>query len=436
MASRTFASFAIRNFRYFFIGGLLSNIGTWIQRIAQDWLVLTQLTAGSSSTLGIVTALQFISIPFLSPYAGAVADRVSKRKLLFITQAAQALVALAMWSVVVTGTVQLWHMYVLATVQGIVQSFDAPARQAFVSEMVGMQYITNAVGLNSMSFNGARLIGPGVAGFLIAAFHDDVAPALLINALTFVAMLVALVAMKPAELFLSPRAERKGAAREGIKYVANHPDIVVLLVVVFMLGTFGLNFQIFNATMATEVFERGSGEYGLLGTIQAVGTLGGALMAARRRVPRLRTILIALAVFSVSMVALALSPSYWTFAVFLIPAGFAALTVLTSANTAIQLSVDPEFRGRVMSIYMAINMGGTPIGAPIIGWVGDIFGPRASILVGAGATGLCVLGVIVYFMLHSGMRLGIERENRMPHLVARWPHDGRWDIDPEQYVCR
>lgn len=436
MASRTFASLTIRNFRYFFIGGLLSNTGTWIQRIAQDWLVLTQLTSGSSSTLGVVTALQFLAIPILSPYAGAVADRFSKRKLLLVTQAAQALMALVMWGVLVSGAMQLWYMYVLAALQGLVQAFDAPARQAFVSEMVGSSHITNAVGLNAMSFNGARLVGPGVAGFLIAAFRDDVAPALLINALTFIAMLVALLAMKSSELFPAPHVARKGAARDGIKYVANHPDIVVLLVVVFMLGTFGLNFQIFNATMSTEVFGRGSGEYGLLGTIQAVGTLGAALMAARRSVPRLRTILMALAVFSASMIALALSPNYWVFALFLVPAGFTALTVLTSANAAIQLSADPEFRGRVMSIYMAINMGGTPLGAPIIGWVGDVFGPRASLLVGAGATGLCVVGVLAYFMAHSGMRLGIERENRLPHLVARWPRDGRWDIDPEQYTCR
>ena len=428
--SRTFASLSVRNFRYFFIGGLLSNIGTWIQRIAQDWLVLTQLTDNSSSVLGLVTALQFLGIPIFAAYAGGIADRFSKRKVLLVTQLLLGLNALVLWALVFTDTVTLWHVYALAFTQGVIAAFDSPARQAFVSEMVDSVRLTNAVGLNATSFNGARLIGPGVSGFLIAAFHDDVAPALLINALTFVAMLVALLAMNPDELQPAPRAARKGAARGGIKYVAGHPEILVLFFITFMLCTFGLNFQIFNATMATEAFGRGAQDYGILGTIQAIGTLAAALVAARRVAPRLRTIMISLLVFSLATFALAASPTFWVYAVFLMPAGFASLSVLTSTNAAVQLSADPEYRGRVMSIYMAINMGGTPIGAPVIGWIGDVFGPRGSLLVGAGATLLCFVAISGYFFKHNGLRLHFEHEgHRLPHLEASWKRSGKWGTE-------
>lgn len=376
--SRTFASLAIPNYRKFFVGALVSNMGTWVQNIGLSWLVLTELTNNSSSALGLVTALQFLGIPILATYAGGVADRFSKRKILIVTQTLLAMTAATSFLLIFTGVVQLWHIYILAFIQGCITAFDNPCRQAFVSEIVADSMVPNAVGLNSMSFNGARLIGPGAAGFLIAAF--GVAPAMLINSITFLAMLIALVVMDTKSLHPAPRAERKGAARGGLKYVLAHPDIIVLMIIVFFLGTFGLNFQIFNAVMATEAFGRGASDFGMLGTIMALGTLAAALRAARRRRPRLKIILLALVTFSLSCILAAFSPNYYVYALLLVPCGFFSLTVMTSCNVAVQMGAEREYRGRVMAIYTAIFMGGTPLGSPIIGWLGDQFGDRKSVV--------------------------------------------------------
>ena len=405
--SKLLASFIVRNYRYFFVGALVSNIGTWVQRIGQDWLVLTELTDGSSAALGIVTALQFLAIPILAPYAGAIADRMPKRKLLMITQILLALTAFALWGLVATELVQLWHVYAFAFLQGVITAFDNPARQSFVSEMVPPKLLPNAVGLNSTSVNGARLVGPGAAGVAIAAF--GVGPTLLFNALSFIPMLIALAMMRADELHPAPRAKSKGAARDGLRYLARRPDLVIVMVIVFMLGTFGMNFQIFNATMATQEFGKGATEYGMLGTIMAFGTLAGALLAARRAKPSFRTLLLSLAGFAVSAALLTVVPNYTGYSLLLIPAGFFALTVMTTANASVQLATAPEFRGRVMAIYVAIFVGGTPLGAPIIGWIGEFWGPRASIAVGAVATGLTVVGVLAYLMIHDGLRLAVEK---------------------------
>lgn len=422
--SQMFASFSMKNYRLFFIGAFISNVGTWLQRIGQDWLVLTDLTSNSSSALGFVTALQFLAVPLLAPWAGGIIDRFSKQKILFITQLLLALNALVLWALVFFGVVELWHVFVSAFLQGVITAFDNPARQSFVPEVVSNKYLANAIGLNSTSFNAARLFGPGIAGFMIAAFHDDVAPVLLINTLTFVAMLVALALMDRSELTVAPRAEKKGATRGGLAYVKSKPDIIVLLVIIFMLGTFGMNFQIYNATMATEVFGKGSEEYGMLGTVMAIGTLGGALMAARRAKPRLKVILWALLVFGVLSVVLAFSTNYYMYAILLIPIGFASLTVMTSANAAVQLSSEPLYRGRVMAIYMAIFMGGTPLGSPLIGWIGDAISPRASILLGGGLNLLTALGILTYFIVSKGLRLSLEYErHHLPHVRTRWLYE-------------
>ena len=404
---RMFASFTVRNYRLFFAGALVSNIGTWVQRVGQDWLVLTELTDGSSAALGIVTALQFLAIPILAPYAGALVDRMPKRRMLAVTQALLGLTALALWLVVALGVVELWHVYLFAFLQGVVTAFDNPARQSFVSEIVPPELLPNAVGLNSTSFNGARLIGPGAAGLLIAAF--GVGPTLLINAVSFGAMLAAVVALRPGELRPSMRVKARGATREGLRYLRGRPDLIVLMVIVFALGTFGMNFQIYNATMATEVFGKGAQEYGLLGTIMAIGTLGAALAATRRTQPGLRTVLAALGAFAVSTALLSAAPSFVVYAVLLVPTGFFALTVMTTANAAVQLGTAPEFRGRVMAVYMAIFIGGTPLGAPLIGWLGELWGPRSMVLIGALTTGAAALGVLAYLLLHDGVRLAVER---------------------------
>ncbi len=393
---RLTASFALFNYRLFFTGALISNVGTWMARVAQDWLVLTQLTKHSASALGLVTGLQFLPVALLAPYAGALADRFSKRSILMLTQAALALNAAVLWALVATGHAQLWHVYVLAVLQGIATAFDNPSRQAFVSEMVPARLIPNAVGLNSASFNGARLLGPGIAGLTIGAW--GIAPALLINAISFAAVIAGLWFMRTSELTPGPVRRGKGAVREGLAYVRRRPDIILILIVVFMLGTFGMNFQITNALMATRVYGKGAEQYGLLGSIMAVGTLGAALIAARRGRPRLRTLVGALAGFAVSTTALALAPTYTVYSILLIPTGLFALTVMTSANSSVQLAAAPEVRGRVMALYMAIFMGGTPLGAPFVGWIGDVLGPRWTILVGSIATGATFLAVAAYLV--------------------------------------
>lgn len=421
----TFASFAVHNYALFFTGAVVSNIGTWMYRVAQDWLVLTILTDHSSSSLGYVTGLQFLPIPFLAPYAGSVADRFPKRRILMGTQALLGLNALVMFLLVATGHAQLWHVYLLAFLTGIVTAFDNPTRQAFVSEMVPQHLISNAVGLNSASFNGARLLGPGIAGLMIAAW--GVAPAMLVNAMSFLAVLASLAFMKADQLMPAPmRKNGKGAIREGMRYVWHRPDIMVVMLMVFMLGTFGMNFQITNALMATRIYGKGPGEYGLLGSIMAIGTLAAALIAARRSRPRLRILLSALGGFALCTALLGAAPNYWTYAVVLVPTGLCALTMMTCANATVQLASDPEVRGRVMALYMAIFMGGTPLGAPLIGWVGDVFGPRWTIWVGSLACGLTFVGVTLWFMRHRGVRMrlrtGLRRGERFG--VDVWTTEG------------
>jgi len=394
-----FTSLAIRNYRLFFIGGFISNVGTWMARVAQDWLVLTELTDNSSTALGIVTGLQFLPVAVLAPVAGAVADRYAKRSLLMATQVALALTGLVLAGLVLAGWVELWQVYVLATVQGVAAAFDGPARQAFAPEMVPGRLIANAVGLNTTSFHSARLVGPALAGVMIAWW--GVGPALLFNALSFVAVMVALALMDAGSLTPAPLRRGRGAIREGLRYVRGRPDIQIPMLVVFMLGTFGLNFQLTNALMATAVFQVGPEGFGLLGSILAFGSLAAGLLAARRTRPRLRLIVAALAGFAVTTAGLSLAPAYWAYAVLLVPTGLFALTVMTAANASVQLAVEPAMRGRVMALYMAIFLGGTPLGSPVIGWVGDAFGPRWTLAIGAIATGLTALAVGGYLLRRS-----------------------------------
>ncbi|SDB90048.1 Predicted arabinose efflux permease, MFS family [Raineyella antarctica] len=397
-----FASLWLRNYRIYFFGALLSNIGLWMFRVAQDWLVLTVLTDHSSLALGTITGLQFLPILLLSAYTGAVADRFDKRRLMMVTQTLLGAVALVQAVLVVSGSVQLWHVYVLATLSGIATAFDSPARQAFVSEMVPDSHLVNAVGLNSTSFNASRLLGPGIAGLTIGAW--GVGPAILFNALSYAATVIALASMDPAQLRQAPRTRGRGSVRAGLAYVARRPDILLVLFMVFMLGTFGLNFQVTNALMATQVFHVGPEAFGLMGTVMAVGTLTGALVAANRKRPRMPVLVLALAGFAVGMVGLAFAPSYVVYIVLLAFVGVCALTMMTSANATVQISTDPQMRGRVMALYMMVFMGGTPIGAPLIGWVGEVFGPRATLLVGAMATGLAVLAALAVLLRLRGRR--------------------------------
>ena len=409
--SPTFSSLDIRNYRVYAAGAFISNIGTWMGRVAQDWLVLTELTDHSSTALGIVTGLQFLPFLLLAPWAGMIADRYPKRRILAITQTSLALSSLALGVLVVTGSAELWMVYGIALFTGVATAVDNPARQTFVSEMVPRDKLANAVSLNSASFNAGRLVGPGVAGLTIAAFGTGWT--LMLNTLTFVAVLLALASMRVSELRPAPALARgKGAIREGVAYVRSRPDIQLVMVLVFVLGTFGMNFQITTALMATKEFGKGPEEYGLLGSIMAIGSLTAALLSARRAKPRLRILLVALVGFTISSGLAALAPSYALFALALVPVGLSALTALTTANAMVQLSVDPAMRGRVMALYMAIFMGGTPLGAPLIGWIGDVWGARWTIGIGTIAIGITLVVVSIWMARHENVQVTYESQRR------------------------
>lgn len=420
--SPTFASLSIHNYRIYALGMIISNVGTWMGRVAQDWVVLTELTDHSASALGIVTGLQFVPMLLLAPWTGAVADRYPKRHLLLVTQAVLGLTALLGGILVLTGVAQLWHFYLLALTTGIATAFDNPARQTFVSEMVPRERLANAVALNSASFNLGRLIGPAVAGLVIAGV--GVGQALLVNAVTFAAVIAALSAMRARELTPAPVARGRGSALEGLRHVRGRPDILLILVLIFVLGTFGMNFQLTIALMATKVFDRGAEDYGLLGSIMAVGSLSAALLAARRGTPRLRVLLLSLVGFTGASGAAALAPTYWAFAAALAACGLTALTAMTTANAMVQMRTEPVMRGRVMALYMAIFFGGTPLGAPLIGWIGDVLGPRWTVGVGSIAVGITLVAVSFWLARHENVEVSYSSQRRpRVRVVASPTHD-------------
>lgn len=399
-----FRSLAGVNYRIWAAGAIVSNVGTWMQRTAQDWIVLTQLTHNNAAAVGFVMALQFGPQLLLLPVTGWAADHLDRRKLLMATQGAMGALGLGLGILTVTGAVQLWHVYLFALLLGVVAAFDAPARQTFVSELVAGPNLSNAVALNSASFNAARLIGPAVAGLLTAAVGAGWV--FLINAATFGAVLLSLAMLRREQLYRTERAKRsRGSLVDGFRYVRGRPDIVVILVMVFLIGTFGLNFPIFISTMSVSVFHQGAGEYGILSSIMAVGSVVGALLSARRDRPRISLLFAGAAFFGFGCALAAVMPTYWLFALALIVIGVSSQTLMTTANGTVQMTTDPRLRGRVMAIYMAIFMGGTPVGAPIVGWVADTFGPRWAMGVGAASGFAAALVGVFYLVKYRGMRI-------------------------------
>jgi MFS family permease len=396
VATGVFRSLRSRNYRIWAGGALVSNVGTWMQRTAQDWLVLTQLTPHNAAAVGMVMALQFGPQLLLLPWTGFAADHYNQRKLLMATQCVMGVLALALGLLTVTGSVQLWHVYVFAFLSGCASAFDAPVRQVFVAELVGEADLSNAVALNSTSFNLARMIGPAVAGLTIASVGTGWA--FLLNGASFFAVLASLFLLRVSELNPNLRAQRtKGSLSEGLRYVAARPDLKVMLLMLFLIGTFGMNFPIFISTMAVSVFHTDVRGYGLLSSIMAIGTTAGALLAAGRARPGFRSLLIGAAVFGLGCTLAALAPNYWVFAGALVVIGVGALTFSNTTSALMQLSTEPAMRGRVMALRVGIALGCTPIGAPIVGWVADHLGPRWALGVGAAA-GLAAAGVAVYFM--------------------------------------
>lgn len=402
-----FASLHTRNYRLWASGQIVSLVGTWMQRVAQDWLVLT-LSGGDALALGFVAALQFGPTLVLSMWGGVLADRYDKRRIILTTQVLMAGCALVLGLLDVGGLVQLWHVYLLALALGCVSAVDAPVRQSFVVEMVGPDQLRNAVGLNSMTFNLARIVGPAVAGVLITLVGTGWV--FLINVGTFAAVVVGLLAMNTAELQRAlPTARAKGQLREGLRYVRGRPDIMVLLVLVFVVSTFSLNFFLTLAIMARNVFDRGADAYGLLSTMLAVGTLLGATLSARRTGrPRLRLLLASAGAFGVLELAVGLMPTYTLVALALVPAGVASLTFTTTAMTTVQMAVPPEMRGRVMGIYILCFLGGTPLGGPLLGWVANVYGGRAPIVVGGVVGVLAAVGCALWLLRDETLRLRLE----------------------------
>jgi MFS family permease len=321
----------------------------------------------------------------------------------------------------VTGVAQLWHVYLFALLLGIASAIDAPVRQTFVSELVGGANLANAVALNSASFNAARMIGPAIAGLLVAVIGAGWV--FLLNAATFGAVLASLAFIRVDRLRVTKRAAQgRGQLLEGFRYVRGRPDLLVVFVIVFIIGTFGLNFAIFTATMASVEFGQGSAAFGLLSSVMAIGSVAGALLSAQRERPRLRLVFVACAVFGVACLVAAVMPSYWGFALVLIAVGLSAQTLITTANGTVQTTTAPEMRGRVMALYMAIFMGGTPIGAPIVGWVSNSFGPRWAIGV-AAASGLLAAAVgLGWLIVFRHLRLHYESTAHPRFVVS---HDGR-----------
>jgi MFS family permease len=394
----TFRSLRNPNYRIWAIGTLVSNIGSWMQRTAQDWIVLVDLTHHNATAVGIVMGLQFGPQILMLPLSGHAADHLNRRKLLFCTQAAMGLLALVLGLLVVTGLVRLWHVYVLAFLLGCAAAFDSPARQTFVAELVEDDLLPNALGLNSTSFNAARMIGPAIAGSLIAVVGSGWV--FLLNALSFVSVLVSLTMLRTHTPHNRPVRGRINLL-DGFRYVLRRDDLKAVLLMLFLIGTFGLNFPIFISTMSVTVFHAGAGAYGLLTSMMAAGSVLGALMVAARPRPGIRVLMTGALIFGLGCAVAAAMPNYALFGLVLMVVGIAAQTVTTSTNSFVQTSIEPGMRGRVTAILLAIALGGTPVGAPIVGWVADALGPRWALGVGAAAGMLAALVAFIYLAAHA-----------------------------------
>ncbi|MGH8215047.1 MAG: MFS transporter [Rhodanobacteraceae bacterium] len=419
--SSMFQSLSSYNYRLWAGGALVSNVGTWMQRIGQDWLVLTVLTHHNATAVGTVMALQFGPPLLLLPLSGFAADHMDRRKLLLFTQGAAGLLALGLGLVTITGVVQLWQVYGFAGLLGCVTAFDAPARQAFVSDLVTDDDLANAVALNSTSFNAARMLGPAVAGVLIAAVGEGWL--FLINAGSYAAVLVSLWFLRVHELHTEARPARtRGSLLAGFGYVWQRPDLVAVLVMLLLLGTFGFNFAIFISTMSVTVFHGNASQYGLLTSAMAAGTMCGALLSARRPFPGMVLMGFSAAAFGITLAVAAAMPSPILFAAVLFFVGLAALTFMTASNSMMQLTTERAMRGRVLALRIAVVMGGTPIGAPLVGWVVDHFGARLALCVGALA-GLAAAAVAVaYLVRHRDLRL-VRKGRRLRFVLHPAPTD-------------
>ncbi len=409
--SKTFQSFTQYNYKLWFTGNLFAASGQWMQRIAQDWLVLTVLTKGGGLQVGIVTALQFLPILILGPYGGVLADRMDRRHLLQLSQAIVGLLGLGLGLLILTDNITLWMVYAFALAGGVVTAFDNPVRQAFVSELVPPHMLPNAIALNSTAFNSARLIGPALSGFVID--WVGIGWVFIVNAGLFAVPVVTLALMRTEELDRPERVPRqKGQIRKAVEYVRSRPDIVLIMIIIGTVSLLGLNFQITSAMMATEVYGLPAGGFGLMSTALAVGSITGSLAAARRNHPRLRLVVLGALLFGTALVILSTAPTYLWFLILAVPVGAMSQTLMASANAAVQITTEPSFRGRVMALYSMIFLGATPFGAPLIGWVAQTAGPRWAMAIGGIASAAVALIVAAIGYFRYGIRLQVARPRR------------------------
>jgi MFS family permease len=386
----TFRSLHNRNYRLYFIGQTISVSGTWMQQLAQAVLIL-QLTNKSGTALGILTALQFLPMLIFGAWGGVIADRFDKRRILFGTQVAAGVLALVMGLIVSTGHAEVWNVYLLSVLLGFVNVIDNPARQTFVLEMVGREDLPNAVSLNSVVMNSSRVVGPAIAGVLIAVF--GIAPCFYINAASYVAVVIALAMMDTSLLHRLPTVERaKGQLREGFRYAWSEPMVRVPLLMMAVIGTFAFNFQVVIPLIATKTFDKGAGGIALLLSAMGLGAVFGGLSVASRRGVSYRRLITLSMTMGVTILIASFAPSLATEAVALFVMGAAAFAFIAVANTTIQLTAAPEMRGRVMALYAIAFLGSTPIGGPIVGWISQVYGPRIGFAIG----GLAAIGATAW----------------------------------------
>ncbi len=375
-----FRALEVRNYRLYFGGQVLSNAGTWMQRVAQDWLVL-DLSGSSGVALGITTGLQFLPYLLFSLWGGTLADRIPRRKLLIVTQAVMGLLAILLGVLAIAGLATVGIVYLMAFALGVASAFDNPARQAFVNEIVGKDSLTNAIALNSASFNLARLVGPALAGVLVALLGSGWV--FVLNGLSFAVTIAALLAMRTSELRPQRRQDGTVKLRQGLAYVRRNADMVLALALAFVVATFGLNYQMTMALMARLEYGVGAEAFGIMSTALALGALAGSLLAARRVHVPLRLVVISAVVFGCVEIVVGFAPTYTSILLLLPFAGITAMTFTTSVQTYLQSRSEGWVRGRVMGVYTLVFFGGTPIGAPVIGWAAEAFGPRSG-LIGGG----------------------------------------------------
>jgi len=414
-----FRSLRNRNYRLFAAGQVVSNTGTWMQRIAQDWLVLTITHSGTA--LGIVTALQFLPILLFSVWGGVLADRFPKRTMLMLTQSSMGVLAAILGVMTVTGHIGVWQIYVFALLLGTVTAADTPARQSFVVEMVGHEDLQNAVSLNAANFNLGRVVGPAAAGLFIGLFASEITGSgwsFVINAISYAAVVGGLALIRKRDLHTITRARRgRGGQLEAFRYVRTRPDLMAVLVAISVFGTFGLNFPVLLPLFTTQIFHSGASAYGVISAIMAAGSLLGALLAARRKVARVRIVLVGAFMFGLLEMASAVMPDIASYAALLAVTGLCSLTTATTANAVMQTTVVPELRGRVTGVYILVFMGGTPLGSPIVGWLAGQIGVRWTQTLCGALSALAALGV-AYWLAKTTDRQIRTRLLARPHIAV------------------